>query len=373
MKKIKSNVLPPVKRRLAIVLGISAAFLVMLAACKKDDIDPVVDSIRPKGPKPAWAPTITPQMQTVIEKLESYGTPPLYTLTPQEARKAKSPADAAMDVMKDYNIVAPPPQVDTMGRDISASEGMIHLRIYTPRTGKSIYPVIVYYHGGGWVIANLDTYNASAQALAEKTEAVVVSVAYRQAPEFKFPTAHNDSYAAYEWTLNNGASIKGDVTRIAVAGESAGGNLAASVSMMARNKGVKLPVHELLVYPIANYDFNTPSYIKYENAKPLNKPLMQWFFQHYLKTPSEGNDPRISLVKADLKGMPPTTIIAAQIDPLLSEGQMLAEKLKAASVAVTYKEYVGVTHEFFGMALVIPEAKYAQELAVTELKKAFKK
>ncbi|MEJ7767904.1 MAG: alpha/beta hydrolase [Chitinophagaceae bacterium] len=354
------------------MLFICLAVMISIISCNKNEVDPAIAAIKPKGPKPAWGPTITPQMQTVIEKLESYGTPPLHTLTPEQARKAPSPADAAMEVMKDFKIPPPPVKVDTMGKDIPVDKGQIHLRIYTPKTGKTVYPVIVYYHGGGWVIANLNTYNASAQALAEQVDAVVVSVAYRQAPEYKFPIAHNDSYAAYLWTLQNAATIKGDSKRIAVAGESAGGNLAASVSMMARDKGVMLPLHELLVYPIANYDFNTPSYVKYQSAKPLNKPLMLWFFDKYLNNSSDGNDPRISLVKANLKGMPPTTIIAAEIDPLASEGEMLADKLKAATVPVTYKKYIGVTHEFFGMAAIITEAKLAQDLAAKELKKALK-
>lgn len=329
-------------------------------------------SLNPKGPQPQWARNITAEMQTVIEKLESFGTPPLTTLTPQEARTKPSPADAAKDVMTDYNIPMPPPQVDTTGKDIPVSGGTIHLRIYTPKAAMDSFPVIVYYHGGGWVIANLDTYDASAKAMAEQTGAIVVSVSYRQAPEFKFPTAHNDSYAAYLWVLKNAASIKGMSNKIAVIGESAGGNLAASVSMMARDNKVMMPLYQVLVYPIAGYDFNTDSYQANAMAKPLDKPLMQWFFKHYLPDSSKGNDPRISLVKANLKGMPATTIITAQYDPLASEGKMLADELKKAGVNVIYKNYNGVTHEFFGMAAIIPEAKDAQALAAENLKNALK-
>lgn len=347
--------------------------LLFMAACTKDKTDSATDNIKPAGPKPAWAPSITPQMQTVLEKLASYGTPPLYTLSVDAARKAPSPADAAMAVMKDYNIPAPAMMVDTSGKDIPVTGGNIHLRIYTPKTGKSSYPVIVYYHGGGWVIATLDTYNASAQALAEKTEAVVVSVAYRQAPEFKYPTAHNDSYAAYLWVVQNAATIKGDPKKIAVAGESAGGNLAVAVSMMARGRGVALPVHMALVYPVANNDTTATSFVRYdEPAKPLNKPLVKWFLNNYLPSPANSSDSLIALAKANLKGLPSATIIAAELDPLLSEGQLLADRLQQASVSVTRKEYTGVTHEFFGMATVIPEAKQAQDYVVSELKKAFK-
>ena len=325
----------------------------------------------PTGPKPAWAPTITPPMQTVIEQLASYKTPPLPTLSAPEARKAPSPTDAVMALMQKHNIPMPPAGVDTAGRDIAVKGGKIHLRVYTPKSGQAPFPVIVYYHGGGWVIADLDTYHPSAQALSEQTGSVLVSVAYRQAPEHKFPTAHNDSYAAYEWTLKNAASLKGDPKRVAVVGESAGGNLAADVSMMARKKGVMVPLHQVLVYPIASSDTTSPSYGQYAAAKPLDKPLMQWFFKQYLRSPADGKDPMINLVKAPLKGMPPTTIIGAEIDPLLSEGQQLAEGLKAAGVPVTYRKFDGVTHEFFGMATVLEQAKEAQALAAAELKKAF--
>lgn len=331
------------------------------------------NNLTPAGPKPSWGKNLTDPMAVVLEKLTSYQDPSLTTLSATEARKQHSPADAAMDVMKEKNIVPPPSNVDTMGKKIPVNGGEIHLRIYTPKTGKSSYPVIVYYHGGGWVIANPDTYNASAEGLASQVEAVVVSVAYRQAPEYKFPTAHNDSYAAYAWTVANAASIKGDPRHIAVVGESAGGNLATSVSMMARDKGLQLPVHEVLIYPIAGYDFTTTSYKQSDSFKPLSTGLMKWFFDNYLNSPADGKNPMISLVNANLKGMPSTTIIAAQYDPLKTEGELLADNLKKAGVSTNYKLYNGVTHEFFGMALLLPEAKDAQAMAASALKAAFNK
>jgi acetyl esterase len=337
------------------------------------DNSPKPSDLKPASPKPEWGKDMTDPMAVVIEKLKSYNAPPLTSLSAQEARKQPSPADAAMAVMQEHNIQMPPNNVDTMGKDIPVQGGQIHLRIYTPKSGKNAYPVIVYYHGGGWVIADLNTYNASAQGLANRAEAVVVSVAYRQAPEHKFPTAHNDSYAAYEWTVKNAASIKGDPKHIAVVGESAGGNLAAAVSMMARDKGMQLPITEVLVYPIAGYDFNTPSYKESDSTKPLSSGLMKWFFEKYLNSPTDGKNPMISLVNANLKGLPPTTIIAAQYDPLRSEGEMLADNFKKAGVDTKHKLYNGTTHEFFGMAAVVPEAKEAQGYAVDALKSAFNK
>ncbi|MDN3656750.1 alpha/beta hydrolase [Ferruginibacter paludis] len=341
---------------------------------EKDTADKMsneAEKMIPAGAKPAWGKGMTDPMTVVIEKLSSFGAPPLISLSALEARKQPSPADAAMGVIKDHHIAVPANNTDTTGKDIAVASGMIHVRIYTPKSGKNTYPVIVYYHGGGWVIADLNTYDASAQAMAEQVDAVVVSVAYRQAPEHKFPTAHYDSYAAYEWTVKNAASIKGDSKRIALVGESAGGNLAAAVSMMARDKKFPLPVHEILVYPIAGYDFATASYKESDSTKPLNSGLMKWFFQKYLNSPNDGKNPMISLVTANVKGLPPTTIIAAEYDPLRSEGELLRDNFKKAGVAVNYKLYQGVTHEFFGMAAVVPEAKDAQQFAAGELKKAF--
>lgn len=329
------------------------------------------DDLKPKGPKPGWAPEIDDEMAVVMEKLQSYNAPALETLSPAEARKQPTPTNAVMDVMKENNIPIPVSKVDTMGKEIPASGGNIHARIYTPQTGDSSFPVIVYYHGGGWVIADLDVYDASAKGLAEQTGAVVVSVHYRQAPEHKFPTAHNDAFAAYQWVLKNAASIKGNPKMIAVAGESAGGNLACNVSIMARDKELPMPVHQLLVYPVANNDMNSESYQKYGTAKPLSKPLIEWMIKHYLPNMQASADPRISLVKANLKGLPHTTIIAAEIDLLQTEGKLLADKLKDAGVEVDYKLYNGVTHEFFGMTTLVPDAKDAQTLASGKLKNAF--
>lgn len=352
--------------RLFTMVGLVA----FMSSCNKDDND-----IEPEGPRPEWGPTITDEMLTVIEALDSLTMgPPLYERTAEEARMAPTAADAAMAVIKNNNIQVPPSMVDTTGMEIPVEGGMIHIRTYTPQNATGPLPGIVYYHGGGWVIAGIDTYDASARALAEKVGAVVVSVAYRQAPEYKFPTAHEDSFAAYEWVVNNAASVGIDPARIAVAGESAGGNLAAAVSMMAKMRNVQLPVHQLLVYPIAGYDFNTPSYQKYANAKPLSKPLMMWFFDKYLNSPADAQSPWISLVDApiaDLENLPSATVINAEIDPLQSEGQQYAERLEEAGVSVTAKVFEGVTHEFFGMAAILPQAEDAQELAVEELKEAF--
>ena len=326
-------------------------------------------TVKPTGAKPAWGPNIKPEMQAVVEQLMSFKNKPFPELTAAQARKQPSAADAAMKQMRASTIPAPPLNVDTASRPLSPG---VKARIYTPKGGAGPFPVIVYYHGGGWVIATVDTYQASAQALSEKTGAVVVAVEYRKGPEHKFPAAHDDAFAAYQWVLQHAASIKGDPTKVAVAGESAGGGLAAAVSMMARDRKVALPKYQLLVYPIAGAATNTPSYQANTETMPLNKGGMEWFFKNYLRTPADGQDPRINLVAANLKGLPPTTIIAAEYDPLTSEGKALADKLQAAGVKVNYKLYEGTTHEFFGMAAVVPQAQEAQTVATDDLKEALK-
>ncbi|MFD2581754.1 alpha/beta hydrolase [Pedobacter vanadiisoli] len=372
---MKINMLKPI----AFVCGVAALLTACIDESKNTSTSDstITDStvaavLRPVGPAPEWGKTIKPEMQTVIEKLNGYGDKPLETLSATDARKNHTPTDAVTDLIKQNNMVIPTPQVDTLGKDIDVAGAKIHLRIYTPKKGNGPYPLIVYYHGGGFVIANLDVYNASAQALAEQVGAIVISVAYRLAPENKFPTAHNDAFTAYEWAVKNAVALKADPAKIAVAGESAGGNLAANVSIMARNKHIMLPVHQVLIYPIAQADMNTKSYKMYENAKPLNKSMMTWFTEKYLNTSIEMQDPKISLINANLKGLPSTTIITAEIDPLHDDGVILADKLKAAGVKVDSKNYEGVTHEFFGMALLVPEAKAAQAYAADQLKAAFK-
>jgi acetyl esterase len=363
-------------------IGYTAAMtMLMLAACKSktatttDTIAPGSSSayaiIKPKGPAPAWAPDMKPQMQAVIEKLQSYGDQPVETLGVGQARKNHTPADAVKALMIENHIAMPVFNVDTSGKDIPAAWGNVHLRIYTPRSGKGPFPVIVYYHGGGFVIAGINVYDASAGMLADKVGAVVVSVGYRLAPQYKFPYAHNDAFLAYRWAIKNAAAIRGDFARVAVAGESAGGNLAVTTAIKARDKKIKQPTAILAIYPVAGSDMNTPSYQKNADAIPLNRPMMAWFLKKYLNKKAEAKDPLINLVADNLTGLPLTIIITAEIDPLQSEGLKLADKLRTDGVKVSSKNYDGVTHEFFGMGAIVPEAMDAENYAADQLKKAF--
>lgn len=323
------------------------------------------------APVAAQNGTPNAQMQAVLDQLARLAPTPLETLTPQEARQQATVADAVRAVLQAQGrSTAPEPVANVQDTTIPGPAGAIPVRVYTP-AGTGPFPVVVYYHGGGFVIANVNVYDSSARALTNAAGAIVVSVEYRQAPENPFPAAVEDAYASYIWATQNAASINGDPKRVAVAGESAGGNLATVVARKARDAGAQLPVHQLLVYPIANYGFDTPSYQQFANAKPLSKGLMQWFFSYYLRSEADGASPDVSPLRADVSKLPPATIIAAEIDPLTSEGQQYAERLRAAGVSVTYQLFNGVTHEFFGTGAVVDEGKQAVALAGNQLRAAF--
>lgn len=313
-----------------------------------------------------------PAMKAVLDALASLGGKPVETLTPAEARKQPTPADAVGKMLAQQGKdTAPEAVAKVENRTIKGPAGEIPIRVYWPK-GSGPFPVIFYIHGGGWVIANLDTYDSSARALTNAVGAVVVSTHYRQGSEHKYPAAHDDTFAAYKWTLANAKSLMGDPARVAVAGESAGGNLAAVVSLRARDQKVQLPVHQLLVYPIAGTDTNTVSYREHAAAKPLNKPMMQWFFMHYLGGAAKTGNAEINLAtRKDLGGLPPTTIVTADIDPLRTDGEMLAAALEAAGVPVAHRNFEGSTHEFFGMGAVVPDAKDAVAFAAGQIRKAF--
>ena len=352
------------------------ATIAWIGCSKSNDSEPATDStaamVGPAEAQPAVPGQPDAEMQAVLDAHAALGPKPLETLTAAEARKQPSPADAVMALLKKQGKSTAPEAVGkVVNRTIPGAGGAIPVRIYWPK-GDGPFPVIVYYHGGGWVIANLDTYDASARALTNAANAIVISSHYRQGPEHKFPAAHDDAWAAYQWSVKNAASLKGDTAKIAVAGESAGGNLAAFVTLMARDQKTKLPVHQLLVYPIANYDTDSPSYRENADAKPLSKAGMQWFFRNYLRSEADGADWRISLLRVDdVRGLPPTTVILAQIDPLRSEGQAYADKLTAAGVDVMVKRFDGVTHEFFGVGAVHPKAKQAVSDAAARLRASF--
>ena len=333
----------------------------------------------PAAPPPPAPPAVAtqpskaaPDMQQVLDALARLGGKPIETLTPAEARMQPSAADGAKAVMQQKGMpTTPDASVTTQDVPYGADAQQL-ARIYKPAAAPAgaPLPVVVYYHGGGWVIADVATYDAAPRAMAKALNAIVVSVEYRHAPEFKFPAQHDDAAAAYRWTLQQAKSWGGDPARIAVAGESAGGNLAVATAIYARDNGLTVPRHIVSVYPIANSSMTLPSRTDSANAKPLNSAMLKWFGYYYQASAADAQDPRLNLVAANLRGLPPTTIINAQIDPLRSDGETLASAMRSAGVKVEQKTFPGVTHEFFGMAKVVRGAQDANALAVARLKTA---
>lgn len=335
-------------------------------------LDLATDSAADAAPSRLTKPNL--EMQKVLDTLEGLGGKPIEGLSPAEARQQPTPTDAVMKILvaqqRETTGAALVPGITDVDQTIPGPAGPLTVRIYTP-DGAGPFPVIVYYHGGGWVIGNFQVYDGGARGLALGAEAVVVSVDYRLAPEHKFPAQHDDALATYQWALANAASINGDPSRVALAGESAGGNLAVATAVAAISQGLQCPTHVLSVYPIAQAEMTTPSYVAFADAKPLNRAMMEWFATYVARTPADLTDPRISLVNATLKGLPDVTIVNAGIDPLLDDGKMLEAALVHDGVAVERRTWDHVTHEFFGMAPVLADAREAQAYASARLKAAF--
>lgn len=310
------------------------------------------------------------EMKSVLEEMKKDAGKPIEKSTADEARLKTSPQSVAEKMGEKKGTLEKISDVEISDIEVEGAEGKLPARIYKP-AGSSALPVVLYFHGGGWVMGKNEDYDATLKSLASKTGAIFVSPEYRKGPENKFPAAHDDAYAVYLWVLNQAGTINGDPKRVAVAGESAGGNLAMNVSIRARDSKVQMPIHQLIVYPVAGTNMKTESYKKNKDAAPLSAGMMEWFMKNYLRSKEDLKDKRINLVEANLKGLPETTFITAGIDPLRSEGKLLADKLEKAGVEVKYKDYPGMTHEFFSMAPVLNEAKQAQEEAAEEMKDSF--
>ena len=312
-------------------------------------------------------------MKHVLDAMKKLDPKPIPSLSPREARKQPTPTDAVKALLKEQGKpTAPEPGVTTKDMTYETAGGTQPVRIYTPDGAQGPLPVVVYYHGGGFVIADIDVYDSTPRAIAKGAKAVVISVEYRHAPEAKFPAQQDDALAAYKWTLAHAKEFGGDPSKVALLGESAGGNLATNVAIAARDQNLEKPGYVVTVYPMAGTNLDTASYKDNTSAKPLNKDMMAYFYDQTVRNDADRSDPRLDIVgKADLKGLPPFTVVTAQIDPLHDDGKMLADKITAAGGKVEYRDYPGVTHEFFGMGKVVAKAKQAEDAVVDDLRKAF--
>lgn len=280
---------------------------------------------------------VHPEAQQLLAALEAAGMPPFEHMTVPQAREATK---GFLDLQGE------PEEIATEDRTIPGPVGEIPIRIYTP-AGEGPKPVIVYFHGGGWVIGELDTVDNPLRRIANRAGAVVVSVDYRLAPEHRYPAAFDDSYAATAWVAEHAAELGGDPERIAVSGDSAGANLAAAVTIAARDRlGPRLAA-QLLIYPVTDFNFTTESYGQNGEGYLLTKGSMQWFWAHYLGAQDLGKDPYACPARADdLTGLPPAFVATAEFDPLRDEGEAYAANLRIAGVDVTAKRYDGMLHGF---------------------------
>lgn len=288
-------------------------------------------------------PRLDPQIRAILEQLEAKGDPPLETLPVAEARQA------AMDGLAEWR-GDPEPVSKVEDLRIPGPDVLIPIRIYYPERAIPS-AALVYFHGGGWVVCNLDTHDVICRSIARQSGAVVVSVDYRLAPEHKFPAAVTDCYAATKWVAENAEALGIDPSRISVGGDSAGGNLAAVISLKSRDENGPDIASQALVYPVTDLSsFDTPSYREFADGYGLTAPEMEWFRAHYLARPEDGHSPHASpLLAADLRGLPPALVITAECDPLRDEAEAYAKRLNESGVPVWLTRYTGMIHPFFSM------------------------
>ncbi|MGM8364336.1 alpha/beta hydrolase [Virgibacillus sp. W0181] len=273
------------------------------------------------------------------------------------------PALETMDpqAVRDMLNQAPPVEVELAplanieDKVIPVDGGEINIRIYTPE-GIGPFPIFVYYHGGGWVLGDIATSDASCRMIANKTRHIVVSVDYRLAPEYKYPTPINDSYAALKWISENAAAINGIASNIVVGGDSAGGNIAAAMSLKSREQNGPPISAQVLIYPVTDMKFDTKSYQDFEKGFGLDKNLMVWFVDHYIASENDKQDMYAApLIADDLNNLPPAYVIVAENDVLRDEGLAYAKRLKEAGVNVETIIEEGLVHGYFTTMAIFPD------------------
>jgi acetyl esterase len=305
---------------------------------------------------------LDPEARALLDAIEQLGVKPVEQLTVPEARLQ---ARAFLDLQ------GPPQEVAAVAhRFIPGPTADVPVRIYTPE-GTGPFPAVVYFHGSGWVILNIELVDPTMRSLANSTGCVVVAVNYQKAPEHQFPVPFDDCWAATRWVAEHAAELDIDPTRIAVGGDSAGGNLAAAVCLRARDEGGPALAFQLLVYPATDFGWDKPSAIENATGYRLQRESMRWFWNHYVNDASDGDNPYVSPLRApDLSGLPPALIITAEFDPLRDDGELYAERLRDAGVPVKYTCYDGMIHGFYFMLGVLGQAKLLHDEIGTEVRAA---
>jgi acetyl esterase len=304
-----------------------------------------------------------PQVKKILEEAASLGLPDYQDLSPTAARKQMleltPPVDPLLAVKGVENLMIPGPK------------GEIPIRLYYP-SGQPPFAVLVYFHGGGWVMGDLDTHHGVCHALAKQSRCLVVSVDYRLAPEHRYPAAVEDAYAATSWVAQNTDAIQADPDRLAVGGDSAGNHLAAVVALMARDRNGPRIDLQVLIYPITDFSFNSPSYLENKDGYMLTRDLMKWFWNHFIDDEGQANDPYVSPLRAkNFSDLPQAVIITAEYDPLRDEGEAYGKKLQEAGVKVTLSRYAGMIHGFIRMTAQLDHAKEAVDEIAGRLREVF--
>lgn len=348
-------------------------FCLTLVACSapSDKPSPIANAVS----KTTASLRADDDMLAVLNALAAMDPKAIEKVDVPTARAQPTVADAVNAVLKQQSRDTAPtslvPGVSSRDITVQGAASALPATVYKP-AGNGPFPVITYFHGGGWVIADRKVYDGGARGLAKAANAIVVSVDYRRAPEARFPAAWDDAFASYQWVASHAAMLGGDPKKLALAGESAGGNLAVATAIAARDAHAPAPLAVLAVYPVAQTgSVNTASYIENAVAKPLNKAMILWFLDKLLRTPTDKHDTRLDLVHANLSGLPPITIINANLDPLRDDGDLLQKAIVNANGQVDRRVYEGVTHEFFGTAAVVQKARDAQAYAGQRLQQAF--
>ncbi|MDB5884291.1 MAG: Alpha/beta hydrolase fold-3 domain protein [Polaromonas sp.] len=306
---------------------------------------------------------LTPAMRDVIARMVRAGRPPFHELTPAQARTVY---EAGSDVLE----IPRPHLTRVQDLSIRMRDGpQVAARLYAPSNEQ--LPVLMYFHGGGFTIGSLATHDVLCRQLAHLAGCAVVSVAYRLAPEHRFPTAANDAWDALQWLAVQGGELGLDASRLAVGGDSAGGTLAAMCALLARDAGLPLAL-QLLFYPGCSAHQETVSHRRFARGFVLEEAEINWFFNHYLPDQDGRKDWRFAPLKAEhVEGAAPAWFGLAECDPLVDEGILYADKLRAAGVQIDLEIYRGVTHEFIKMGRVLPEARRAHADAARALRHAF--
>jgi acetyl esterase len=305
--------------------------------------------------------------QAVLDLIREMGRPPMETLSPAEAREV---------FVRSRAVLQPEPQEVGGVAELAAPgpAGVIKLRAYRPAgtAADAVLPALVYYHGGGWVVGNLDSHDTICRHLANAAGCRVISVDYRLAPEHVFPAAVDDAMAALRWVAAQAGSLGIDPARIAVGGDSAGGNLATVVALAARDAAWPPLAAQILVYPVTDFSFSQDSYARVTEGPPLTTASMVWFREHYLPRPEHRADWRASPLRAaSLAGLPPAFVALAWHDPLFDEGLEYAKRLESEGVEVTLRRYDGQIHGFLAMGRLVPEGLELAEAAAAALRRAF--